>query len=261
MADGIAGPIATRLRKLAAEQKGYLFAGINIGWETSIPNYHFDPKELPIANLPVTVRGTRMEPWEANAQMGYAALHWQGWNQQRLAAEARKRGITSEALFSNLCYQTIHDYNQFLAKACFDQGIPREQIFTHIVAISSAKPENTSTNHPPIWTAVNPYCIPGFTMDNRGAAIYNFAKLRNEITAADPTQPHFAASEAYVLHYHDKDSFADFLREVFDNGGTRMCLYGAFPQGQRYSLDLKRENATLALFEWLHADDPNSSVQ
>ena len=250
MAAGIAGPIAARVRKLDASGKGYLFAGINIGWETGIPSYHFDPAKLPVSTY--SSHRIAMEPWEAQLRAGYAALHWQGWNQARLDAEAQARGITSNALFEELCDQTIHDYNQFLAKSCFDQGISRDRIFTHIVAIPSVKPERTSTGWPPIWTAVNSYSTPGFTMDNRGAAIYDLANLRREIAAADPNQAHFAAIEAYVRHYHDEAGFDAFLHEVFDHGGITMCLYGTFPAGHAFSLDQKRENATLAIYKWLH---------
>jgi hypothetical protein len=172
--ESIGKPLAQWLIRLNQENKSYLFAGINIGWETSILNYRqIDPTHLPKAEWPLSARNITMQPWEAGAQLGYASLYWQGWTEEKLVTEAQHRNISSDVLFNLLCYEAIHNYLQILAKICFDNNIPRERIFTHTVPMASVDPSCIETTVPPIWTAVNSYSIPGFTMDNRGAAVYN----------------------------------------------------------------------------------------
>ncbi len=148
--NGVLPVLNTRYNQLKTQGKGYLFAGMAIGWEPHLPDYSADntlynvnPAALPVnANL-----GDQMQPWEAG-KLGYAALHTLGYtayNKERL-------------------YQVIHDYSEFLAKTVYDSGIPREKIFSHIVGIKSSQPNLSTTFAPPIWTAVNNYSIPGFTL-------------------------------------------------------------------------------------------------
>ena len=107
------------------------------------------------------------------------------------------------------------DYNAALAKCFHDQGLPRDHVYTHQVAVGTAKPGIMSTITPPIWVAVNPYSTPGFTLDNKGGAVYDLAEVKRQIKAADPSQDHFAASESYLRDYHDEKAFSDVLAEQF----------------------------------------------
>ena len=255
--DGIARPIAQRLRRLERVGRGYLFAGINVGWETSIPvNRGIDPAALPTsADLPPPpLPKVTMRPWEVGVQLGYASLSWQGWTEPKLQAEAKRRGVTRDALFNDLCYHVIHDYTQTLAKACHDQGLARDHLFTHQVPMATVNPGGESTTMPPIWVAVNPYATPGFTMDNRGAAVYDLAALKRQIEAADPSEDNFAVSESYLSDYRDGPTLTALLSEQFGSGGVIKCLYGVFPAGrQPFGLDPKPENDTLAIIHWLNA--------
>ena len=249
---GVARPLAARVSKLDREGRGYLFAGVNIGWETCIPiNVGVDPNALPAAVWPVESRGVTMQPWEAGAHLGYAALYWRGWSQAKLEAEAKRRGTDTQAVFNDVCWHVLHDYNAALAKLFADQGLSRDRIDTHQVAVATVKPGIISTITPPIWVAVNPYSTPGFTLDNKGGAVYDLAEFKRQIKAADPTQTHFAASESYLRDYHDEAAFTGILTEQFGGGCLVKWLYSAYPTGGTFGLDPKPEGETLAILHWL----------
>ena len=245
----VSQPLSQWLIKLNEQNKSYLFAGINIGWETSLLNYrNIDPAHRPTAVWPVNARNITMKEWEAGAQLGYATLYWQGWNEEKLVTEARIRNITRDALFNFLCFQAIQNYLQILAKVCLDNHISRKLIFTHIVPMASVDPSRIETTVPPIWTAVNNYSIPGFTMDNRGAAVYNLTELKHQITIVDPSQLHFSVSESYLFNYGDEESMRLNLAEAFDNGALIKAIYGALPFS---SQDPQPAGAIKAIQQWL----------
>jgi hypothetical protein len=135
-----------------------------------------------------------------------------------------------------------------LARVCVENGIPKDHVFTHIVPMASIDPSLIRPSTPPIWTAVNSYSIPGFTMDNRGAAIYNLTALKSQIIAADPLQNHFAVSESYFFNYKDEESMRDNLAEAFNNGGLMKSIYGALPFSND---DPQPIGAIKAVREWL----------
>ncbi len=250
--ESINKPLAQWMIRLNKQNKSYLFAGINIGWETNIFNYRqIDPAHLPTAVWPFNARNITMKKWEAGAQLGYASLYWQGWTEEKLVTQAQIRNMTRDALFNLLCYEAIHDYLQILAKVCMNNNIPRENIFTHIVPMASINPSRIETTVPPIWAAVNSYSIPGFTMDNRGAAVYNLTELKHQIAIVDPSQSHFAVSESYLFNYGDEESMRDNLAEAFDNGGLIKAIYGALPFA---SEDPQPAGAIKAIQQWLNAN-------
>lgn len=250
--ESVSKPLAQWMSKLNQQNKSYLFVGINIGWETNVLNYRqIDPANLPTAVWPLNARNITMKEWEAGAQLGYASLYWQGWTEEKLMTEAQLRNITRDALFNLLCYEAIHDYLQILAKVCLYNNIPRDRIFTHIVPMASVNPLRIETTVPPIWTAVNPYSIPGFTMDNRGAAVYNLTELKHQIMDVDPAQSHFAVSESYLFNYGDESSMRDNLAEAFDNGALVKAIYGALPFTNE---DPQPIGAIRAIRQWLNTN-------
>ena len=105
-------------------------------------------------------------------------------------------------------------------KSVSRRGIPRDHVYTHTVAMASVDPARANTGTPPIWAAVNAYSIPGFTMDNDGAAVYDLAQVKRQIVVADPAQTHFAVAESYLFHYGDELAMRANLSEAFDNGAT-----------------------------------------
>ncbi len=251
---GLANPIGQRLARLRRLHREYLFAGVSVGWETHfLDNRGIDPKNPPEAVWLVESRGVRMQPWEVNGQTGYASLYWMGWNADKLAREASRQSATPANVFDSLCFKAVHDYMEGLAGTLVKAGLSPSQIFTHIVAISTVHPEATNTFIQPTWVAVNPYSVPGFTMDNRGAAVYNLAVLKSQIAAADPNQPHFAAIESYLANYRDEASCSASLHEAFDNGAVIKVLFGPFGKGTPFELDPKPRGATLAILKWLRS--------
>ncbi|YCM46381.1 hypothetical protein V2O64_10165 [Verrucomicrobiaceae bacterium 227] len=255
---GVLEPLAARLNKWKDEDRTHLFAGINIGWETHLPAYPENWRELAareggtiVAKYPRSAKGLKMDPRIPGMQLGYASLHWRGWNEARLVAAARKEGIKRDEKFRRLCYRVIHDTLSALSKECHDHKIPANRVYTHIVALATVKPADT--NHPPIWTAVNPYSTPGFTMDNKGAARFDLMKLVQAVEDAPGSRKAgFGVVESYVSlsgrRYVDKpEDFRRELVQLFDAGATIKVIYGAFPFGQR----LTPEAALKGAASWL----------
>lgn len=210
--NGVLSVVNTRYDALKAQGKGYLFAGMAIGWETHIPDYsadntlyNVDPASLPVNAL----GGDQMQSWEAG-KYGYAALHTLGhstYDKERL-------------------YQVIHDYSEFLAKTAYDTGIPKDKIYSHIVGVKSSQPNLSTTFAPPIWTAVNDYSTPGFTLSPISCP-YNLNTLVNEIQLADPSQTRFGAVEGYSIGADGSFAQADaYFGDMFAHGASIVAVFG-----------------------------------
>jgi len=247
--NGIVEIIMKRYNILKKQNKSYLFVGLNIGWETHIPDYSFlaETKE-PVVSMHSD--DIIMQKWEM-AKSGYAALHYKGWNEKKLVAEAKRQGITTNELFFNLCSEVIHDYMELLAKTAFEDGIPKNKIFTHIVPTHSVDPFPQSTFRPPVWAAVNKYSTPGFTMCIGNGAKYEVNNLKKIIKKADPEQQNFVAAECYVLYKKTEKEFAEFMNELLADGNPVMCIYGALGKGSGYSMKTKPVGIPFAMIKWL----------
>ncbi len=253
--EGVCDVVRERVEKLRQQHREYLFGGLAIGWETHIPDYtpgvplyNIDSRNPPVnrhENPPVTMQPAEM------SQTGYAALHARGWNPAKLRAEAEKRNIGERELTRQLLWQTIHDYTEFNARTAFDVGIPREKIFTHIVAIDSVQPTQSSTI-PPIWAAVNRYSTPGFTLSQFSGAIYDVGKLKEKIGEAEPGQQRFAAVESYFMGMGDGESYRTFLQELFGNGATHVVCWGfTDPPSSGYTFPREQNKSIPVVREWL----------
>jgi len=220
---GVLDPMMDRIEKLKQQNKEYLFAGICIGWETAI--YNMKPGDpfvfVKSEDPPVDVcsrPNITMQQWEMG-QLGYGSLHHLGYDQQRLEKEAKEKNITTKALFIEICHKVGHDYTEMLAKEVFDRGIKPRKIFSHTVAIDTVD-STPSTSRPPVWAAVNPYCTPGFTMDNFGEAVYDLKKVKQQIHKADPRQKNLAVAETYFRSGTTEGDYTKFFNDMFDNGAT-----------------------------------------
>ncbi len=240
LAGGVIAPLASRLEKWRREGRSHLFAGINIAWEAHIPQYPARWRDLATrhddgirAGYPVHLKGLRMDPRIPGLQLGYASLHWRGWNEVRLEEAARKEGIPRDEKFRRLCYDAIRDYMEALSKTCHDGGIPAGRVYTHIVALASTGDPNT--NHPPIATAVNRYSTPGFTMDNKGAARYDLDRLVRQVAEAPGSRrAGFGAVETYFrlgdrTYVTDPAEYRREIDTLFAAGARIKVVYGAFP--------------------------------
>lgn len=205
LTEGFIKPLKKRYLDLYSKGKDYLFAGVAVGWETHIPDY----SQL-VDNLPVdALQGDQMPEWEAKP-MGFHALY-----------NAGHTTYNRKALYS-----VIHDYSEFIAKKIHDEGIPRTKIFTHIVGIKSAYPNMESTSSPPIWTAVNDYSIPGFTL-SPDACPYNLDVLKAEIKKADKNQDYFGLCEGYSRGIGNTFDDADrYFSSMFGNGALVVNVFG-----------------------------------
>lgn len=239
--EGVLKPLVKRYKQLREQGKEYLFAGMAIGWETHIPDYSSANTLSNIDKnmLPKAVTGdVSMAPWEAG-RYGYSALTSLG-----------KTEYDIEAL-----YGVIHDYIELLAKTCYDAGIPRAKLYSHIVGYTSANGHIQSTFTPPIWTAVNDYCIPGFTL-NPISCPYNLDVLTQKIQAADPAMPYFGSVESYALGVDGSFEAADYyFDEMFSKGALMISVFGwgREPQTSRFAVSHSPDNPFVqAAKHWLN---------
>lgn len=209
---GVLEPLNERYQNLIAGGREYLFAGMAIGWETHIPDYSTNNTILNVRhdNLPNnTLQGDQMKEWEA-AAYGYNSLYLLG-----------KKEYDLQTL-----YAVIHNYTELLAKTTFESGIPRHKIFTHTVGFMSHYTDLQTTFAPPIWTAVNDYSIPGFTL-NPVTCKYNLSTLKAEIEKANPTQKYFACAEGYGRGVDGSFYQADeYFKSMFGNGAALVTVFG-----------------------------------
>ena len=120
---------------------------------------------------------------------------------------ARPSANVEFRLFYKLCGQVVHDYLEILAKTAFENGLSKDKIYTHTVAVQSVDVNTINTEFPPVWSAVNNYSTPGFTLCNESGARYDIKKLKRLIKKADPKKNEFAAVETYLLHHKTKKRF------------------------------------------------------
>lgn len=265
--EGVLVPLKARLEKWKAEGREYLFAGINLGWETQIPEYadnwiQFNTangQKPIIAEVPSHIAGLEMDRKLYGAQLGHASLHWRGWDEKSIVKAARREGISTERKFQNLCFEVIHDYNEALAKECSEAGLSPDKVYTHIIALSSVT--DPRTNMPPISAAVNPYSTPGFTMDNKGPGKYNVDEVKRQIAAAPGSRSkNFGVVETYFTLFNkvyitDADAYEKELETTFSDGATVMSIFGALPFTSESAPDAALEGVR----RWLKNGDKPSS--
>ncbi len=224
--EGFLKPLNERYNQLKKDGKAYLFAGCAVGWETHIPDYTSDNRllNLSVNNLPRDYStGVPMHEWEL-AQYGYGALHSLGYDQEKLDAEAAEQGITSKQHMKNILFQVIHDYTEMLAKTVYEAGVPRNKIFTHTVSARTTL-GNDCTFYPPIWTAVNDYSTPGYTM-SPVTCKYDMNTMKKELYEADPNFNEFACAEGYAAGLDTVEKCDAYFQEMFSNGARIVTAFG-----------------------------------
>ena len=218
---GVLEPLVKRYNELKKQGKGYLFAGIAIGWETHIPNNE-QYKGQTIVNYWNNEEVMRED--EQN-RYGYAALTSLGYDQKRLETMAALEGVTVDEKMDSLLWQVIHDYTELLAKTAYEAGLPKEKIYSHIVSITTSGVD-PSSSWPPIWTAVNDYCTPGFTM-NRQSCPYDLDELKKQIKEADSDQEKYGLVEGYDWSYADSlEDSEEYLQSIFGSGSNIITCFG-----------------------------------
>ena len=251
--DGILEPIKQRLLALQQEGKGYLFAGLNIGWETHLQDRSDQAGETIVA----ANTGETMSAWE-QAKTGYAALYTKGWDDASLTVEANVRGISKDRLFYDLCAESVHSNMMLLAKTASDYGFYKSQIFSHIVALESyfgadyiENNLNNTLEIPPVWAALNDYCTPGFTLDEHGGAKYDLTEMENTFDAYGyPFK--YAPIESYLINYPTEAEYSAQLTEFFTDADL-VAVYGAVTNltGNVSGYTMNNDQAA-AIIDWLN---------
>lgn len=202
--------------------KGYLFAGVSVGWETRIPDY----TEIPDGT--VDQNGVEITK-EEQSMTGYRALENLGYNDESsLKKEAVKRHVSEERLRFDLLSQVAHDYSEMISKEIFDTGVEKTKIFTHYVTDGRIfiRDRNLNYNSPPVSAAVNDYSTPGFT-NGSDVSLKRLAGLKTGIARADSTQKHYGIVEGYAagLNSSKKETLKYFNR-LFTSGAVVVAVYG-----------------------------------
>jgi hypothetical protein len=241
VAEGVAKPVAERLRKWRKEGRANLLAGVVVGWESgyySMPAPADEPK-------------TDKESFEDSEVVttGYAALTRRGYTAAKLAAEARRRGVTEAALFRVLMTDVVHDYTEFLCQQCVKGGVPRARVYSHYAAaFTTEAPATVAADGRmlPIETAVNRYSRPGLTMAQSWA---NYDKVASALTGAG--RKDWGAVEIEVVPAtRAEEATLEQLRWLAGHGARVMCYYGWW-EAEGHLFAIRGTGAVGALRRWL----------
>ena len=204
---GFIEPLKENITRLEKEDKTYLFAGINTGWETQIPDY----TESSMASL------LEFE----KAQYGKHALYNLGYDDEKLEKEAKRRCMSVRDLEKELLYGVIADYIEFTCKLFHDAGIERYKIFSHIVSLSSHTGE-LSTTRPPTWVCINDYCIPGWTMSPKTCP-YDLDILYSQLGQNGRNE--YVNAEGYA-HYDNEETCREYFKESLGGNAKLITVFG-----------------------------------
>jgi len=213
LADGIAKPIAERVEKWKQEGRYYLFAGIDVGWETGY--YTMDH------NAP------GMLPGENNINTGYAALHARGHDAASVAQVAIANGITEREAHQLLMNDVKRDYTAFLTRAVHEGGISTNRIYTHYPSCGFGPHHRdyealkNDGRHSPIEATINDYSRTGFTGDTTGNQ-RGIAEL-----LAEHGRSKFGIVELNFFPDLLQEEYAyQYFNDNFDLGATMITIYG-----------------------------------
>jgi hypothetical protein len=151
IANALSAHINTWRINLAKKHKSYLFAGVNAGWETSMPD----------------LTKATWAPSERD-NLGYCSLHHRGFSEKNPPAN-----------YDTEVRKVVKEFIDFESKVFSDNGIPRSKIYTHIAA-SEGMP-NIPSQRSSLENAFNSYSTPGYSLytDGNGGLLYNDAAVKN----------------------------------------------------------------------------------
>jgi len=135
----IASKLNAWRQKLSDAGKEYLFAGIDVAWETGIDDY----------------RNASWLAAEYKYQLGYNALSKRGFSATKPPAN-----INAEL------EKTVKDFNEYRAKFFYDKGISKDKIYTHAWGVEDQSIAGSAgyVQHGPISTGINNYSTLGVTL-------------------------------------------------------------------------------------------------
>jgi hypothetical protein len=209
LADGIAKPIADRVAKWKQEGRYYLFAGIDVGWETGY--YTMDH----IA--PGMLQG------ENNINTGYAALHARGHNAASVAQVAAQNGITVRKAHQLLMNDVKRDYTAFLTRAVHESGISKNRIYTHYAQVGFLPndPLQDDGRASTIEATINDYSRTGFT----GSATEKQGEIA-ELLAKHGRSKFGIVELNFFPDLLQEDYAHQYFNDNFKLGATMITIYG-----------------------------------
>lgn len=125
--DNIAEAINEGRATLKTENRGNLFAGVIVGWETSLD-----------------------KEWSTEAQLGYHALKNRGYSESNPPADLDEERI-----------KIVQEYLNFLAEPLMGSGIPKEKVYAHIAFLSKVTYDEFKKINPAL-DSISYYQINGF---------------------------------------------------------------------------------------------------
>ena len=279
--EGVVKPIIENLIKLKAQGKEFLFAGIATGWETMIPNYSSDA---------IITKGTTaaysnvLESWE-KTQYGMHAIYNLGYahdtqiaNDNTIGAntdKVKKGGtLTVAEKKRELLYGVIRTFIEHTCKLFTDAGISRHKVFSHCIAWSSQNGgdilggddvSKRDTFALPVSTAINSYCIPGWTLSDTTCP-YNLDVVKVNVGTVIPGVDLFANVETYASNLGDSKATAQAYIEKFMGNNTKLIAFFGYEYeaGITETLGFPRDPdnyMNVVIREWLsHTILPNYSL-
>ena len=209
------------LNILKEQKKEYLFAGICVGWETKIPDF----SDIPDGT--VDQHGDVIQSYE-QSETGYRALENLGYTAEKLAVEAKKKGISEKQLMFDLLCSVEHDYSEMISKVIFDAGVEKTKIFTHYTTGDNLNAiyKDIDFSFPYIDTAMNEYCTPGYTV-GINPSTKKIRHLKAKITLSSPEQKYYGAVESYATELNESKKASErFFDRLFNSGALIAALYG-----------------------------------
>lgn len=202
--------IVDRVAKWKQEGRGYLFAGIVLGWETG---YYTMDNQHP-----------GMEPGEGSILTGYAALHARGHDAASVAQVAAENGITERKAHHLLMNDVKRDYTAFLSRTVYEAGISTNRIYTHYpqVGFFPNHPLQADGRASTIEATINDYSRTGFSGNTTGN------HRRNAELLAEHGRSKFGIVELNFGEdfLKEEDSAYQFCNDNFDLGATMITIFG-----------------------------------
>jgi len=191
----IAQNIKSRLDELKQLNKGYLFAGLITGWETSLD-----------------------EEFSTKKTLGYHALANRGFSETNPPAD-----IDLER------YNIVYEFIEFMASTVIDQGIPKEKVYGHVAVFAESTYNQLASQNPNLEesyieingfatteSVINPKFQPGFstypqegvfdqiyqTINSANASNWISSEGVNMILGNPPRNPGYDMESYLARHYN-----------------------------------------------------------
>jgi hypothetical protein len=246
--EGILPLIVARLRKWNSEGRGYLFAGLVVGWESG----YYTMKGTGVINLnplPTYNGVTYSDSDEVNT--GYAALTARGYTSDSVKQLAVMENKTEAQVIHDLMALVVHDYAAFWSNVCFKCGVPKDRIYTHFTAVSSMTESESPVPFSdgrvlPLEEAANPYSRPGVTAADFVINLDTTSQVYNNLG--------YSAWGAVEIELSDatrsENGAFQFLSKLADRGAKVICIFGWW-EHKGHQFEAKTPGAIEAMHNWL----------